>query len=223
MTSETPVKALIFDMDGTIVDNMRFHDDAWESWFRSYELPFERATFSARTAGMAVAEIIRPHFPAADEAELQRLGEEKEAAYRAEYLPHVVPTPGLLPLIARAATHGVPMAVATAAPPPNIALILDTLGIRDLFQTIVSPSQGFRGKPHPDMFLAAAERMGVAPAECIVFEDAPNGVEAARRAGMRSIAVLTMLGEQAFADFDNVVARVANFTALDRSPVLRFA
>jgi beta-phosphoglucomutase family hydrolase len=222
MTSE-PARALIFDMDGTIVDNMRFHDDAWESWFRSYALPFERATFSARTAGMAVGEIIRPHFPSADETELHRLGEEKEAAYRAQYQPHVAPTPGLLPLIARAATHGVPMAVATAAPPPNIALILDTLGIRDMFATIVSPSQGFRGKPHPDMFLAAAERMGVAPGECLVFEDAPNGVEAAQRAGMRAVAVLTMLGEEAFSGFDNVVARVADFAALDRSPLLRFA
>lgn len=223
MTSETPAKALIFDMDGTIVDNMRFHDDAWESWFRAYELPFERATFSARTAGMAVGEIIRPHFPAADEAELLRLGEEKEAAYRTQYGPHVAPTPGLLPLLARAATHGVPMAVATAAPVPNIALILDTLGIRDMFATIVSPSQGFRGKPHPDMFLAAAERMGVAPADCVVFEDAPNGVEAARRAGMPAVAVLTMLGEAAFAEFGNVIARVADFTVLDRSPALRFA
>lgn len=221
MASE-PARALIFDMDGTIVDNMRFHDDAWESWFRSYALPFERATFSARTAGMAVSEIIRPHFPGADDAELNRLGEEKETAYRGQYRPHVAPTSGLLPLLARAATHGIPMAVATAAPPPNIELILDTLGIREMFSTVVSPSQGFRGKPHPDMFLAAAERMGVAPADCIVFEDAPNGVEAARRAGMRAVAVLTMLGEEAFAGFDNVIARVADLTALDRSPALRF-
>lgn len=222
MTSETAVKALILDMDGTIVDNMRFHDDAWESWHRAHALSFDRATFFARTAGMVNPEIIRSYFPQAGEAELDALAETKEASYRELYQPHVAPMPGLLPLLARAATHGVPLAVATAAPPPNIALVLDTLGIRDLFATIVSPSQGFRGKPHPDLFLAAAERMGVAPADCIVFEDAPNGVEAARRAGMRAVAMLSMLDEQAFASFDNVVAHVPDFTALDRSPVLRF-
>ena len=83
------------------------------------------------------------------------------------------------------------MAVGTAAPPANIEVVLDTLGLRQRFATIVSPSQGFRGKPHPDMFLAAAERMKVDPADCIVFEDAPLGVEAARRAGMRAVALLT--------------------------------
>ena len=222
MTAETPVRALIFDMDGTIVDNMRFHDDAWESWHRDNGLPFDRATFSAKTAGMAVPDIVGPHFPGADAAELDRLVELKEALYRETYRPHVDALPGLVALIGRAAAAGVPMAVATAAAPPNIALILDTLAIRDRFATIVSPSQGFRGKPHPDMFLAAAERMKVPPEACLVFEDAPNGVEAARRAGMRAVAMLTMLGAEAFAGFDNVIASARDFAALDGLPALRF-
>lgn len=222
MLPETPAKALIFDMDGTIVDNMRFHDDAWESWYGQYGLPFERATFSQRTAGMAIADIIGPHFPGADAAELDRLAEEKESVYRETYRPHVAALGGLVELLDRARAHGVPVAVGTAAAPPNIALILDTLGLRERFATIVSPSQGYRGKPHPDMFLAAAERMGVVPADCIVFEDAPNGVEAARRAGMRAVAILTMLPAEAFAGFDNVVASVADFAALDGHPALRF-
>lgn len=223
MLPETPAKALIFDMDGTIVDNMRFHDDAWESWYGQYGLPFERATFSQRTAGMAISDIIGPHFPGADAAELDRLAEEKESVYRETYRPHVAALGGLVELLDRARSHGVPVAVGTAAAPPNIALILDTLSLRERFATIVSPSQGFRGKPHPDMFLAAAERMGVAPGDCIVFEDAPNGVEAARRAGMRAVAVLTMLPAEAFAAFDNVVASVRDFAALDGHPALRFA
>ncbi len=220
--AEMPAKALIFDMDGTIVDNMRFHDDAWENWYGQYGLPFERATFSQRTAGMAISDIIGPHFPGADAAELERLAEEKEGVYRETYRPHVAALGGLIDLLDRARSHGVPMAVGTAAAPPNIALILDTLSLRERFATIVSPSQGFRGKPHPDMFLAAAERMGVAPADCIVFEDAPNGVEAARRAGMRAVAVLTMLPAEAFVAFDNVVASVTDFAALDGLPALRF-
>jgi beta-phosphoglucomutase family hydrolase len=223
MLPETPAKALIFDMDGTIVDNMRYHDDAWEVWYRKYGLPFERATFSARTAGMAISDIIGPHFPGADAAELDRLAEEKEGLYRETYGPLVKPLGGLINLLDRARDHAVPMAVGTAAAPPNIALILDTLSLRQRFATIVSPSQGFPGKPHPDMFLAAAERMGVAPADCIVFEDAPNGVEAARRAGMRAVAVLTMLPAQAFAAFDNVIARIDDYAALNGNPALAFA
>ncbi|WP_332684693.1 HAD family hydrolase [Bosea sp. (in: a-proteobacteria)] len=222
MLPDTPAKALIFDMDGTIVDNMRFHDDAWERWYGGHGLPFERATFSAQTAGMAIPDIIGPHFPGADVAELDRLAEEKESVYRETYRPHVAALTGLVGLLDRARSHDVPMAVGTAAAPPNIALILDTLALRERFTTIVSPSQGYRGKPHPDMFLAAAERMGVAPGDCIVFEDAPNGVEAARRAGMRAVAILTMLDAGAFAGFDNVVASVKDFAALDGHPALRF-
>lgn len=223
MTSDRPARALIFDMDGTIVDNMRFHDDAWESWHASNRLPFDRTTFAARTAGMAGNEIISSYFPQAAVAELDAMSDAKEALYREAYLPHVAANAGFLELIARAEAAGVPMAVATAAPPANIEVVLDTLGLRQRFATIVSPSQGFRGKPHPDMFLAAAERMKVAPADCIVFEDAPLGVEAARRAGMRAVALLTMLDESGFAGFDNLIASARDFTALDGLPALRFA
>lgn len=219
---DQPAGALIFDMDGTIVDNMRFHDDAWENWHRAHGLPFDRPAFFRTTAGMAVGEIVGPYFPGAGPDEIARLGEAKEALYRETYRPHVAPLPGLLPLMARARSCGVPMAVASAAPPENIALVLDTLGLRAEFATVISPSQGFRGKPHPDMFIEAARRMGVAPETCLVFEDAPNGVEAARRAGMRAVAMLTMLGAEGFAAYDNVVASATDFNALDRLPALRF-
>lgn len=220
--AEMPAKALIFDMDGTIVDNMRFHDDAWESWHASQNLPFDRVSFFTRTAGKANTEILSAFFPGATVEELEAHGLRKEELYRQTYRPHIAALAGLLGLMARAEAAKVPMAVASAAPPDNIALVLDALSLRSRFATIVSPSQGFRGKPHPDMFLAAAERMGVAPEGCLVFEDAPNGVEAARRAGMPAVAVLTMLPAEAFAGFDNVVASAGDFTALDGHPALRF-
>jgi beta-phosphoglucomutase family hydrolase len=223
MSAERPVRALIFDMDGTIVDNMRYHEDAWEHLHKTHGLPFDRASFFHHTAGMAVREIVGPLFPEASEDEIAALGKEKELFYQEIYRPHVAAMPGLLDLMARADAAGVAMAVASAAPPGNIALVLDTLGLRSRFATVIAPSQGFRGKPHPDLFLGAAERMGVPPESCLVFEDAPNGIEAAQRAGMRAIAILTMLDADAFAGFDNVIASAPDFAALDGLAALRFA
>ncbi|KRE02137.1 hypothetical protein ASE63_07115 [Bosea sp. Root381] len=217
-----PARALIFDMDGTIVDNMRYHEAAWGRLLAEHGLPFDADEFFRRTAGMASREILAPLFPNADAAQIDALGHDKELYYREAYGPHVAPLPGLLPLIARATSHGVPIAVASAAPPGNIDLVLDALELRPFLKTIVAPSQGYRGKPHPDLFLAAAERMGVAAEDCIVFEDAPNGVEAARRAGMRAVALLTMIEADSFAGFDNLVASAKDFRALDRLPVLQF-
>lgn len=227
MTSETlarqtPARALIFDMDGTIVDNMRFHEDAWGRLLKAHGLPFDADEFFHRTAGMASDEILRPLFPAAGPDEIARLGHDKEHFYREAYRPHVAALPGLLALMARADAAGVPMAVASAAPPGNIDVVIDTLGLRSRFVTIIAPSQGFRGKPNPDLFLGAAERMKIAPEDCIVFEDAPNGIEAARRAGMRAVAIMTMLDADAFSGFDNVIACAADFNALDGLPALRF-
>lgn len=212
----TAIRALIFDMDGTIVDNMRFHDGAWEAWHARYALPFDRLGFFARTAGRTNPEIIMPLFPELTRDEAIARGMEKEAIYIDLYRPHVRAVEGLPALMDHADEGGIAMAVGTAAPPENIAVVLDTLAIRGRFATIVSPSQGYRGKPHPDMFLAAAERMKVRPEECLVFEDAPLGIEAACNAGMPAVAMLTMLKVEDFAHFDNIIAAIPDFATFDR-------
>lgn len=223
MPSDRPARALIFDMDGTVVDNMRFHEAAWGRLLTEHGLPFDAESFFRKTAGMASPEILGPLFPDADAARIAALGHDKEIYYREAYGPHVVPLAGLLALMARADAAKVPMALATAAPPGNVDLVLDKLGLRERFVTVVSPSQGFRGKPNPDLFLEAARRMDVSAADCLVFEDAPNGIEAARRAGMRAMALLTMLDARAFAAYDNLIASGPDFAALDGFPALRFS
>lgn len=220
--SDRPARALIFDMDGTVVDNMRYHEDAWGRLLTEHGLPFDADAFFRKTAGMASSEILAPLFPGADQARIDALGHDKELYYREAYGPHVAPVSGLLDLMARADEAGVPMAIATAAPPGNLDLVMDKLGLRERFATLVAPSQGFRGKPNPDLFLEAARRMDVPAADCIVFEDAPNGIEAARRAGMRAVALLTMLTAADFAGFDNLIGEALDFAALDGLPALRF-
>lgn len=201
-------------MDGTIVNNMGFHDRAWEEWHRRRGLPFDGESFFAATAGRANAEIIPTLLPDVAPDEVGPIGEEKEAIYRELYGPHREPVAGFDRLVAEATRLGVKLAVSTAAPTANIGFILDELDLRRHFVTVVNPSATVRGKPHPDLFLEAARRLAVPPEACIVFEDAPLGVEAARRAGMRCVALSTTLGAEAFAGFDNLIATVPDFTGL---------
>lgn len=216
----SPVRGLIFDMDGTLVDNMGFHDDAWEAWHGEMGLPFEKATFFARTAGRTNQEIIGALFPEKAAEDVHGLGLVKESAYRRLYGPHLKALAGFEALMTAADARGVKAAVATAAPPENVDFTLDGLGLRDRFVGVIQPAMGYRGKPHPDMFLAAAELMGVPPDDCLVLEDAPLGVEAARRAGMRAVAMTTMLKPESFMEFGNVVATAATFEALDVEALL---
>jgi beta-phosphoglucomutase-like phosphatase (HAD superfamily) len=104
--------------------------------------------------------------------------------------------------------------VATAAPNANITFTLDGLDLRKHFDAVVGAADVARGKPHPDVFLLAAERCGVLPEHCIVFEDAPLGVEAARRAGMKAVVLTTTLPAEAFAEFDNVIHIASDFSQL---------
>ncbi|GLS17458.1 beta-phosphoglucomutase [Labrys miyagiensis] len=209
--SAIPVAGLIFDMDGTLVDNMHVHNDAWETWHQRHGIPFNRETFFQETAGRANREVVKWAKPDATELELETLGLEKEAIYREIYRGQMAPLPGLLAVIAACEAHGQKMSVATAAPPENAALVLDGLDLRRHFVTVVSPSMGYRGKPHPDLFLAAAEAMGLEPAQCVVFEDAPLGIEAAANAGMRAVGVTTMLDAAAL-QAPNVVFSIRDFT-----------
>jgi beta-phosphoglucomutase family hydrolase len=212
----TAARALVFDMDGTIVDNMAFHTRSWIAFFERRGRAIDADEFFRTTAGRQGKEIIRAHMGEhLGDDEVATLNHEKEAVYRELYQPHLRAVDGFEDLIATARASGAKLAVATAAPPDNVAFTLDGLGLRRHFDAIVGATDVARGKPHPDVFLEAARRCGVAPEHCIVFEDAPLGVEAARRAGMRAVVLTTTLPADSFAEFDNIVAIVNDFSALD--------
>ncbi|MEH6435511.1 HAD family hydrolase [Massilia sp. DD77] len=209
-------RAFVFDMDGTIVDNMAFHTRSWITFFERRGKAVDADEFFRTTAGRQGQEIIRSHLEAelADD-EVATLIHEKEGVYRELYAPHLRAVRGFEELVAGAKAGGTRLAVATAAPPANIEFTLDGLDLRRHFDAIVGAADVARGKPHPDVFLEAARRCGVAPEHCIVFEDAPLGVEAARRAGMRAVVLTTTLPAASFEEFDNIVAIVNDFSELD--------
>jgi beta-phosphoglucomutase family hydrolase len=181
-------------MDGTLADTMPYHQQAWDSLLAELGLIVDKDEFFRWTAGLTNREI----FPrlldrALEDGEIEQLSERKEAVYRNLYQPHVAALPGAVRFLGDARRAGIALAVGTAAPPANIELVLDTLALRELLPVVVGAADVERGKPEPDIFLKAAARLGVDPVDCVVFEDAPAGIEAARRAGMRCVAVTTTL------------------------------
>ncbi|MCY7346347.1 MAG: HAD family phosphatase [Pyrinomonadaceae bacterium] len=208
-------RAFIFDMDGTLVDNMRFHGAAWQQMLLENSIEADAHEFLIKTAGKTKREIIPDFFKDADEARLLELGLRKETLYRELFLPERRAIDGAVEFLEAAKSLGVKMAVATAAPVANMEFILDGLDLRKYFTVITTADDVSHGKPNPEVFLKSAEKLNVEPKNCLVFEDAINGFEAANRAGMRSIGIATVNSIAAILQFDSVVEAHLNFTDLE--------
>jgi beta-phosphoglucomutase len=182
--------AIIWDVDGTLVDTAEQHFRAWAALAAETARPFTRADFAA-TFGMRNPEILRKlFFPDADDARCAALGARKEDLYRASVRAEGTRLlPGVARLLAEFAAAGWAQAVGSSAPPGNLDLLLALTDTRRYFAAVVSGDDVRRGKPDPEVFVAAAAKLGADPARCVVFEDAVAGVEAARAGGMRCVAV----------------------------------
>ena len=184
------MRGAIFDLDGTIVDNMPVHADAFAIFVERHGLAPLTLDDRKRLDGRRNRDIFPDLFGRElTDAEQAAFAEEKEALYRELSVGRLVPAPGFVRLLDRLAAAAIPVAVATSAPPENVSHTLAELGLATRLTCVIRGDQVPRGKPFPDVFLAAAERLGVAPTDCVAFEDAPIGVIAARSAGMRTVAV----------------------------------
>jgi len=182
-------RAVIWDVDGTLVDTAELHFAAWVRLAREMGRPFSRDDFAA-TFGRRNPEIIRFLFRQEfSDAEVLDIGERKETYYRAAAEQGVRLLPGVREMLAGLHARGVQQAVGSSAPRRNLDLILRITDSRQYFDAIVGMEDTQRGKPDPQVFLVAAEKLGVPPGRCVVFEDAVAGVEAAKAGGMKCVAV----------------------------------
>ncbi|MGA3171304.1 MAG: HAD family phosphatase [Chthoniobacteraceae bacterium] len=182
----------IFDWDGVIIDSSRQHEESWERLAREVGKPLPEGHFKAGFGRKNEFIIPRLLHWTRDEAEVRLLSLRKEALYREIVRGKGLdPLPGVRTWLDRLRAAGVPCALGSSTHRENIEVSLDMLGLRSFFRAIVSAEDVSHGKPDPEVFLKAAERIGLPPKRCVVFEDAHVGIEAARRAGMRVIAVAT--------------------------------
>lgn len=216
-------QAFIFDMDGVLTDNMRFHADSWVELFSDFGLQgLDAERYLVETAGMKGLDVLRYFLdPQISEREAERLTELKDFLYRVMSRERIKAMPGLGGFLDAAGKRGVQLGIGTGAGPKNIEYVLGLLNMTNTFQAIVDPSQVRHGKPEPDIFLRAASLLNAAPSDCIVFEDALPGVEAARKAGMQCVAVTTTNQAEAFSHFDNVLQIIDDFTSLCPDDLLR--
>ena len=185
-------RAVIFDLDGTIVDNMALHAEAFAAFAGRHGLPALTPADRAKLDGRRNSEI----FPVLFGREMPReewlaYESEKEGLYRELSRQRLTLVNGLPALLDHLADRGIAVALATSAPEPNVVHTLHEVGLVHAFPTVVRGDQVARGKPAPDVFLEASRQLDVPPAGCVVFEDAPMGIVAAKAAGMKVVAVTT--------------------------------
>ncbi|NML38244.1 HAD family phosphatase [Chitinophaga sp. G-6-1-13] len=212
------MKAFIFDLNGTMINDMEFHLDGWHSMLNKLGANMSREEVRGHMYGKNEELLVRifgkDRFTL---PEMLDIAHQKEVLYQEAFRPHLELIAGLPVFLREAAAKGIPMAIGSAANRFNINYVLDNLQLHDFFTAIVSAEDVTTSKPNPEVFLKCAAALAAAPADCIVFEDAPKGVEAALNAGMEAIALTTMHTREEFANYPNIRAFVSDYN----DPVLQ--
>ena len=206
-------KAFLFDLNGTMIDDMEFHLKVWN-----------RILNNDLNAGLTLAQVKEQMYGknhelldrvfgkgTLSEETIAVYSQKKEELYQEIYGPHLALIPGLEEIFQQAFQAGISMTIGSAANRFNIDFVLDNLDIRSYFKAIVSAEDVVESKPNPEVFLKGARLLGVEPEFCIVFEDVPKGAEAALNAGMKTIIVTTTHKEEEFANYPNVLFFINDF------------
>lgn len=207
-------KAFLFDLNGTMVNDMPYHIAAWHAIVNQLGAPLSIEDVKHQCYGKN-DELLERVFPGRFTMEEKlKLGADKEAVYRVEFKPHLKLIPGLDIFLAKAHHQRIKMAIGSAAITSNIDFVLDNTNTRKYFEAIVSADHVKQSKPHPETFIKCANDLKVAPSECIVFEDTPKGVECAQNANMKAIVILTGHEKDEFKSFQNILHFMDDYSSL---------
>lgn len=217
-----PAKAFLFDLNGTMIDDMQFHCKAWFnilnddlganlSWDQVKEQMYGKNT------ELLIRVFGKDRFT---KEEMDRLSVEKEKRYQAEYRPLLKLIDGLDQFLEAAKLAGIKMGIGSAAIPFNINFVLDGLELHHYFESIVSADDVLESKPDPETYIKGAAELGIPPENCIVFEDAPKGVEAAERAGMKAVVLTTMHEALEFSQYQNILCFIKDYKNLNLSDLI---
>lgn len=209
-------KAFLFDLNGTIIDDMQYHTDAWYDILNNdLKAGLSHDEVRVQMYGKNEELLIRifgeGHFPPERMTELSM---KKERSYQRAYLPKLALIDGLKEFLYNGKEAGMLMAVGSASIPFNIDFVLKNLQLYEYFPVVISADDVNTSKPNPDTFLQCAAQLNIPPADCLVFEDAPKGVESARNAGMRAFVLTTTHDIEDFAQYGNIIGYANDYTNL---------
>lgn len=207
------MKAFLFDLNGTMIDDMGYHIQAWHTILNNLgaNISLERTKEECYGKNNELLERIFPgRF---SESEKDSMGYAKEEQYQREFRPHLKLIKGLDQFLEQACRQHTKMAIGSAAITFNIDFVLDGLHIRHYFSSIVSADNVVKSKPDPETYLKCAAELDLAPEDCVVFEDAPKGVEAAQNAGMQAVVITSMHTKEEFGAHTNIIGFIEDYTA----------
>jgi beta-phosphoglucomutase len=208
-------KAFLFDLDGTLIDTMHWHFITWQVVVEELgsELKGDALMKELYGNGAELMHRLVPHKTFTEE-EARKIVDDKEARYRNLYGNNITVLEGAKEFLEEALVQNIPMGIGTASNQANIDFALDFLDLRKYLNAIIGADDVVFSKPHPETWLKLAEALSTAPENCIVFEDAPKGIEAAQKAGMRAIAITGHYAANDFNGYDNILKIVPSLNAL---------
>jgi beta-phosphoglucomutase len=199
-----PFKGILFDLDGTLVDNMMVHHRAWQRKLKELGLDYSIERVKEEIHGINLEILERLFGDKYNHEERIKHADEKEAAYREIFAPELEErtVDGVLDFIKKAYAEDVPMAIATAGPGDNAFFVIDRLGVREMMGHVVHSGMVEKGKPDPEVFRQAADGIGVALEDCLIFEDSVTGAQAANNAGCPVVVITTTHQREEFSDLE---------------------
>lgn len=207
-------KAFLFDLNGTMINDMSFHIRAWHRILNELgaDISIERVKEECYGKNHELLERVFPgRF---SEVEKNAMSLEKEKQYQHEFKPHLALLPGLSAFLEQTHQAGIKMAIGSAAIMFNIDFVLDNLGIRKYFDALISADDVAASKPDPETFLSCARLLNILPEDCMVFEDAPKGVESALNAGMETVVITLMHEKEDFLQYPNITRFIKDYREL---------